>query len=134
MVSFRELDFQSIIGDSDIGRQRFLGALGQLMADVSEKRARRLDPLCNVEGLGNAQVSWVRFFSQGIDDKQFDILDFARDVIGHNAAITQIREESPATPGEEVAIRLRFPVGHGQWSDKSFAKRKWTADNMRLRF
>src|SRR5471030_1505461 len=63
-----DLDFQSIIGQADVRRQKTLGALvGQVMTDVREESAARRQLLHGLDGTVHGGVRGMRLVAQGIE-------------------------------------------------------------------
>lgn len=91
------------------------------MRDVSEIGLLRLNTRCHLERLGDAQMSWMGFLAQGIDDQTFDSGNGLRDFIRHGTAITEVRDQIAPGTGNHVAVHFRPAVRHRQCRDFGFA-------------
>ena len=103
-ASFGKVDLQSVVSETDVGRQSAFGAVRQFVTDVGEKSPRRPHPLSDFERLVNTQVSRMRPVPQGIDNKQLCAFDLARNVVRHRAAIAQVGEELAVVADKEITV------------------------------
>src|SRR6266850_638914 len=88
------------------------------------------DPASDLDGLIDAEMSWVAFMTEGIDDQRIHTLNLVRDFIRHCAAVAQVSDELLAVAREEIAVHDGVPVRHRQRSDLSRSEAKRPGNDM----
>jgi hypothetical protein len=81
------MELQSVIRNLCVSREPGFGGVRKVVANVGEVSRLRFYARGCFERLANAQMRWMRFVTQGVDDQDFHARDKIDNRIRHGAAI-----------------------------------------------